>query len=182
MATTKKKAAPKVDAPLSKTGRRHNFITNFGDKRNSKPFKKGQSGNPKGRPPLGKSIADILRSVGDEPASEQMLHTLDQWYPKINKTGMTRRQVMLHRVHIDSELGLTNARDFVAERTEGKVRDYLDITTNDKDINSPVAELNLAALTPEKILALRAIVRESIRAKKPDAPVGTNGNDDSSAN
>jgi len=31
-----------------------------------KPFKKGQSGNPKGRPPKVRTIPDILRKIGEE--------------------------------------------------------------------------------------------------------------------
>ena len=38
-----------------------------------KPFKKGQSGNPKGRPKMGESLTEILRSISETPEPGEKL-------------------------------------------------------------------------------------------------------------
>lgn len=68
-----------------------------------KGFKKGQSGNPNGRPKKGLAIADILNSKLD-----------------IVKSGKTQRELVLEKV-IDLALdGEKWAMEFIADRTEGK--------------------------------------------------------------
>ena len=78
------------------------------DKRleNLKPrWKKGESGNPNGRPKKGTAIADILNARGDE----------------VDDDGLTNREIMLHKVY-DKAVKHTDrwAVQFIADRTEGK--------------------------------------------------------------
>lgn len=66
-------------------------------------FKKGQSGNPNGRPKKGLAIADILNELLDAPADNK-----------------TRREVILEKVIELATGGEKWAIEFVADRTEGK--------------------------------------------------------------
>tara|TARA_R100000808_G_scaffold7129_2_gene21042 strand:+ start:1591 stop:1923 length:333 start_codon:yes stop_codon:yes gene_type:complete len=70
-----------------------------------RPFKKGVSGNPNGRPKKGTAIADILNARGDE----------------VDDNGLTNREIMLHKVY-DKAVKHTDrwAVQFIADRTEGR--------------------------------------------------------------
>ena len=69
-------------------------------------FKKGQSGNPNGRPKAGKSFAERIReTLSDE-----------DWEAIINKAKDQARD------------GDKSARDFLADRTEGKPNQKIDYT------------------------------------------------------
>ena len=76
-----------------------------GNPQNLKPFKKGVSGNPKGRPKKGSAIADILNEIGVAPD---------------DKTGIENRRVMLTKVYMMAKNGDMAAVHFIADRTEGK--------------------------------------------------------------
>lgn len=137
------------------------------------PWKPGQSGNPGGRPPGIRCIPDILRRIGDEPGSPRAITTLVKYFPYRAKQfrAMNNRDVVLYRAYLDAEFGDRYSRDFIVERTEGKVREYVDITTNDKDINA-APQFDLSALTPDKLTLLRGLVRDVLRkrdASKNDA-------------
>ena len=142
-----------------------NPIERMGDRRCPHPFQKGVVQNPLGRPTLAKAIPDILRRIGDEPAPERIIASLRALNPNLKFEGMNNREAMLQRVYLDAELGQKDARDFVAERTEGKIRDYIDITTKDKEIKSSVTSINFNKLTKEKVLSLRQIIRETLRER-----------------
>ena len=68
-----------------------------------KPFKKGQSGNPKGRPKKENAISDILNRLLDTP-----------------KDDKTQREILLERVLQMALKGDRWAINFIADRTEGK--------------------------------------------------------------
>jgi len=66
-------------------------------------WKKGQSGNPKGRPLKGLAITDLLKELLDTPLGEK-----------------TRRELIMDNV---IEMALNKDRwaiEFITERTEGK--------------------------------------------------------------
>jgi hypothetical protein len=46
------------------TARKNNSQKSAGGRGPGRPFKKGQSGNPKGRPPKGESWKDLIREIG----------------------------------------------------------------------------------------------------------------------
>jgi hypothetical protein len=91
-----------------------------------RPFKKGESGNPNGRPKKGTAIADILNARGDE----------------VDDDGLTNRETMLHKVY-DKAVKHTDrwAVQFIADRTEGKaVERKVDVTEEWKDIAREILE------------------------------------------
>ena len=71
-----------------------------------KPFKKGQSGNPKGRPPKVRTIPDILRKIGEEDG--------------LKDGSKTKLDVVMNRVFGFALEGKPWAVQFIADRTEGK--------------------------------------------------------------
>ncbi len=74
-------------------------------------FKKGQSGNPKGRPPKGSAIAERIRSALTDA----------DWLEIIQKATE------------QAKAGDKAARDFLLDRTEGKPNQKIDITEHDPD-------------------------------------------------
>lgn len=88
------------------------IIKNVKEKRKiprGKPFQKGWKGGP-GRPPKPVCIPDILREIGAE---------------KDPATKRTRIQDLMRKVYGFANLGEAWAVQFIAERTEGKVKDTL---------------------------------------------------------
>jgi len=83
-------------------------------------FKKGQSGNPNGRPKKEVCIPDILRKI----LHDQNKYTLDK---ETNLEGICR-------IAIDQALsGDKDARNFIADRTEGKALERI-VTQKIKDV------------------------------------------------
>lgn len=68
------------------------------------PFKKGQSGNPKGRPKKGSALADIINRISEQKHIG-------------NTTNIEALIVSTYRLAI---AGDSAARNFIADRTEGK--------------------------------------------------------------
>ena len=76
-------------------------------------FKKGQSGNPNGRPKGTRSKPDMLLKIGAEEGT---------------KDGQfTKLEVVLRRVFEYALEGKSWAVEFIADRTEGKVRQELQV-------------------------------------------------------
>ena len=84
-----------------------------------KPFKKGQSGNPNGRPPKVKSIPDILKKIGEEEG------TLD---------GKSKLDVIMYKVFQYALEGKPWAVQFIADRTEGKAKEIREVTNKNEPI------------------------------------------------
>lgn len=90
-------------------------------------WRKGVSGNPNGRPKKELCIPDILRRIGEEPVSPVMLARLRaKWGPDMHPKN--NRDAMLMVAMAQAQEGDAVARQFVAERTEGKVTDRLDVS------------------------------------------------------
>ena len=70
-------------------------------------FKAGVSGNPKGRPPVGKSIAELVRTIGNEVLDEQR-----NW---------TRIDVLLRKLYQDANNGKHAAAQIILDRGWGNV-------------------------------------------------------------
>tara|TARA_R110002012_G_scaffold276213_1_gene463103 strand:- start:162 stop:470 length:309 start_codon:yes stop_codon:yes gene_type:complete len=78
-------------------------------------FKAGVSGNPNGRPPNRQSIPDLLRAIGEEEGSTD---------------GLSKLEVVLRKVFGYAVEGKSWAVQFIAERTEGKPLQPMQIETS----------------------------------------------------
>lgn len=125
-----RKAIPKKKVPIETvpidTIREKTALKNkkwFGGKQGINGIKPGEVRNPYGRPPTTKCIPDILRRIGDDPIPEVFLDQLKFINPKIRiePKNNNMRFGMLLRTYYDAIRGDKDARNFIAERTEGKV-------------------------------------------------------------
>lgn len=89
-------------------------------------FRKGQSGNPKGRPPKAKAIPDILARITAEDVPEPLLSKMRQMFRQM-PDNPTILEAILRVVVSKAIKGEPWAVVFIAERMEGKVRDNLKI-------------------------------------------------------
>lgn len=96
-----------------------------GNTENLKPFKKGQSGNPKGRPPKPKCIPDLLRKIGDEDC----------------KNGNTNLEEMCAKVWSLGVKGERWAVEWLADRMEGKPTQTTLTATADLPIGFELEEI-----------------------------------------
>ena len=104
-------------------------------------WKPGQSGNPNGRPPTAKCIPDILRAIGDGPASPDIIKATKERFPNIDEKTLNARQAMLYTAYHQAEHGDKDAREFIATRTEGKIRDVVQITDDRIVVRADLPEL-----------------------------------------
>jgi len=124
-------------------------------------FKPGKSGNPLGRPVTERCIPEILRRIGNDPAPPSVRRFLSKQFPTRDLTNLDNREATLLRAYYDADRGKDSARDFIANRTEGKVRDRINLTTGDEKVNKPV--IDFSALTPDKLYSLRETLRAIVR-------------------
>ena len=82
-----------------------------GNSGNLRPFKKGQSGNPNGRPKKINTIPDILRKIGDEEGTAD---------------GKSKLDVIMNKVFQFALEGKPWAVQFIADRTEGKPKEFIE--------------------------------------------------------
>ena len=89
-------------------------------------FRSGISGNVKGRPKGIQQIPDILRKIGDEEGSVD---------------GLTKLEVVLRKVYGFAVEGSAWAVHFIAERTEGKVRQELQVGMIPEVVFTPIEDV-----------------------------------------
>jgi len=89
---------------------------------------KGVSANPLGRPKKVKCIPDILRKIGDMIAPDDIQEKMRKRFH--TKQKLTMQQAVLMLTYDLAAHGVAWAVEFVAERTEGKTTQMMDIQTN----------------------------------------------------
>jgi len=82
------------------------------------PWEKGQSGNPKGRPPKGSSFAEILRQVGEEEIQ-----------------GMSKSEAISRKLWAEASKGEAWAIREIMDRMDGKPKQIVDQTTRTVNVN-----------------------------------------------
>jgi len=112
-----------------------------------KPFPKGVSGNPKGAPKRGESWAEIIDRIGAMTPIEAAEHA-HAIAGKLKQMGgaITLKEAVVIRGYaallFEPSSSLMN---IYMDRTDGKVKDRLDLTSNDKELN-PYMSMDKAEL------------------------------------
>lgn len=78
------------------------------------PFKKGQSGNPKGRPKEGTSWAAVLEKIGGE---------------KLKGSDLTKKEAVARKLWAEAAKGQPWAINALMDRLDGKPKQVVDQTT-----------------------------------------------------
>jgi hypothetical protein len=97
--------------------------------KNLKPFKKGQSGNPAGRPPKLPGIDEIIAKVMSETDAE----------------GHTRTEKILRKMAIKAETDC-RAAELTFERSYGKVKNITDLSLNIEQLTENELDLIIGKL------------------------------------
>lgn len=105
---------------------------------------KGVSGNPKGRPPAGESIAEGIRQIGDRPPTPFLLAKVRQLYGPDHNPA-TLREGWLMAAAADAFCGDESARNFIADRTEGRAAQPVRMS-GDLNVTNDVQKLPLDKL------------------------------------
>ena len=84
-----------------------------------KQFKKGESGNPEGRPKNLPSIPDILKKIGEGSKLAERAEMPDK----------NNLEAVMEFVYEYAIAGKAWAVQFIAERTEGKISEHLQTET-----------------------------------------------------
>jgi hypothetical protein len=96
-------------------------VARVGNIKNLKPFKKGQSGNPKGRPKsLPKLEKLIIEILGEE------------------EDGESSAKAIIKALTKKAEKGDIRAAELLLERAYGKTKTEIDLTSKGEGINIPV--------------------------------------------
>lgn len=86
---------------------------------NLKPFKPGQSGNPKGRP----------KSITLSEAYRKMLAEVDEQ----DEHKRTRAEVLAERMYTEAKTGNVQALREIADRVEGKARQTINLSVEKRE-------------------------------------------------
>lgn len=86
-----------------------------GNKMNKNPYKKGQSGNPKGRP---KKLPELDKLLADVMGEE--------------KDGMTAAEAILKALRAKATKGDIRAAEVLLDRSYGKAKEKIDLDINAK--------------------------------------------------
>lgn len=113
----------------------------------STSWKKGESGNPKGAPKRGESWAEIIDRIGAMTPIEAAAHA-NAIAGKLKTMGgaITLKEAVVIRGYaallFEPSSSLMN---IYMDRTDGKVKDRIDLTSNDKELN-PYMSMDKAEL------------------------------------
>ena len=103
---------------------------NTGNNRNEDgTFKSGVSGNPNGRPKGSTSIGDILRKIGEEEIPAELSSQVQSLFGSLDSNelkDMKMTEGLLRLVFMYAIRGKHWAVQFIADRTEGKPREFIE--------------------------------------------------------
>ena len=137
---------------------------------------KGVSANPLGRPKKIKCIPDILRKIGDMIAPEDIQNKMRHRFH--SKEKLTMQQAVLMMTYDLAAHGTEWAVEFIAERTEGKAVQIMDVATT----NGPLVQiLNMTKVVQDEKLIEGVIVDAAPLppAQEPKDPKKESGLEDS---
>ncbi len=124
--------------------------------KNLNPVKKGEVRNPAGRKPKVKTISDILGRIGGEKMPPKIIKNAQDLFP--DASNMTMLEATLRMCYVHALKGNAWALQFIAERTEGKITQQIDI--------SPFSEIDPELLNQLSIDELRALAGWAALNKK----------------
>jgi len=130
-------------------------------------IKPGTTRNPNGRPPNTIIIGPLLRKYGAMKASVTAVHFLQPKYPLRDLSQATTWDIILLRAQYDAEHGSDAARQFCAERTDGRVTEKLQVSD---DTMRPVVTLDISKITPKKLETLREVLRDVRQSTNANIP------------
>jgi len=106
-----------------------------------KGFQKGKSGNPSGRPPKARCIPDILEKLSNEGIANDPLipAKLKKQFLDDGRRDATKLETLLRLVYLYALQGKPWAVQFLADRTEGKPRQPIDV--NDDRVTDITVEI-----------------------------------------
>lgn len=81
-------------------------------------FVKGQSGNPNGRPPTGKTWGDVLKRIGEEPIKAG------------DPNSMEKKEAVARKLWAEAAKGEAWAINALMDRIDGKPRQSIDQTVD----------------------------------------------------
>lgn len=93
-----------------------------------KSWKKGQSGNPRGRPKELKKIRDIIEWVHELDAPSSASEAMCRAFGLPIDTELSNHHITVLTLVREAWKGNVRAAEFLVERLEGKVADILDVT------------------------------------------------------
>ena len=107
---------------------------------------KGVSANPLGRPKKVKCIPDILRKIGDMIAPADIQEKMRRRFH--SKDKLTMQQAVLMLTYDLAAHGTEWAVEFIAERTEGRVMQGVDVSTT---TNGPLVQIiSMTKVVPDE--------------------------------
>jgi Family of unknown function (DUF5681) len=98
---------------------------------NLKPWQKGKSANPGGRPKRG-PLTDALALIADKKTPEELLQKIPPSIAKVLGKKPTLAQVLMFRLMYMAIAGDVGATRLIFERLEGKVREDVQQTDTGK--------------------------------------------------
>ena len=90
-------------------------------------WKPGESGNLKGRPKKKYCIPDILTEIGKQKTPEKIERPVKEMFEISDDKKLTNLDVVLYRIYSDALKGKPHAVQFIADRTEGKTLDRVEV-------------------------------------------------------
>jgi len=103
-------------------------------------FKAGVSGNPNGRPKGSMSIPDMLKRIGEETIPKEIRSKVNEIFDDVDAGEMTLMEGVMRTTMIYAIQGKPWAVQFIADRTEGKAKEFRVVENKNDPIRVMVLE------------------------------------------